>query len=600
MDKRFGQRLLLALKTDPLAIILLALVAVIIAMSVGGTWFSSYDPVQVDYKQALLPPSSEHWLGTDNYGRDVLSRLMHGGIASLGASLIAVSLIISLSLAIGLAAGYFGGWLDMALTRLMDVLFSFPQLVLAIALASLMGPGLTSLMIAVAAVSWPSFARIFRSFVLSVRNEGYVQAARTSGIPAWKIITTHILGSIAGPILVLVTLDIGSIILSIASMSFLGLGIRPPQPEWGAMLNEGRAYIEEAPWLFLAPGLTIFLMVLGTNYLGDTLKDALEPRAIQMPRLFGGSKKRKRMEPVVVKAHSSKTGQHANVCSHPELPVTAGNTASVLSIDGLHVAASEGMHGQPKPILENIYLELKPGECLGLVGESGSGKSTLAHAIMGLLRSPLEQTAGTIRLMGENTSRWEWNDWRKVRGSHVAYITQDPMDSLNPVLTIGEQLRECLIAHRDKDGGLSQAEAKRKVRELLEQTGLPEETYGRFPHQLSGGMRQRVVIAMAVINEPQIIVADEPTTALDVSTQARILELLIALRNERKLALIFITHDLRLVTHIADRICVMRNGRMIEQGDVRSVFTNPREAYTKQLLESIPSLRILSQLRKVK
>ncbi|CAG7637010.1 Vitamin B12 import ATP-binding protein BtuD [Paenibacillus solanacearum] len=585
MDKRIRQRLVAALKTDPLAVVLLIAIVGIILASIGASWLSGYDPVKVDYKQALLPPSSEHWLGTDNYGRDVLSRLMHGGAASLGASLLAVSLIITLSLVIGLAAGYFGGWVDMALTRLMDVLFSFPQLVLAIALASLMGPGLTSLMIAVAAVAWPSFARIFRSFVLSVRNDGFVQAAKTSGIPAWKIIGTHILGSITGPILVLITLDIGSIILSIASMSFLGLGIRPPQPEWGAMLNEGRAYIEEAPWLFLAPGLMIFIMVLGTNYLGDTLKDALEPRTLHMPRLFGRSKRR-----------NERDGRGEREAASSERKEV--NESCVLSIEGLCVTAAEGNRRNSNVILEQIDLELKPGECIGLVGESGSGKSTLAHAVMGLLRSPLEQNGGTIRLSGADTSRWGWSDWRQARGRTIAYITQDPMDSLNPVLKIGEQLRECLTAHPNRGAVMNRTEAKGKVIDMLKRTGLPETAYDQYPHQLSGGMRQRVVIAMAIMNEPQIIIADEPTTALDVSTQARIMDLLTELQKERKAAMIFITHDLRLVANIADRICVMKDGRVVEQGNVQDIFTRPRERYTQQLLKAIPPLRIPASIRK--
>ncbi|WP_165452788.1 nickel transporter permease [Paenibacillus thalictri] len=653
MDNRFRQRLFVALKKDPLAVFLLAILAVVIVMSIGGAWFSGYDPLKVDYKQALLPPSGDHWLGTDNYGRDVLSRLMHGGASSLGASVLAVSLIISLGLLIGLAAGYFGGWVDMVLTRLMDVLFSFPQLVLAIALASLLGPGLMSLMIAVAAVAWPSFARIFRSYVLSVRNEGYVLAAKTSGIPAWKIIGTHILGSIAGPILVLVTLDMGNIILSIASMSFLGLGIRPPQPEWGAMLNEGRAYIEEAPWLFLAPGLTIFATVLATNYLGDTLKDALEPRTLHMPRLFERRKKRSgsveamgqsgresaagdqgpsplaqgtaqaaesgsRLPAHTKRGASANSGRERSALAKTSgavppggMPFAAGaagsrgdqaaeNRACVLSAEGLCVSARAERGGSRKPILEDIGLQLQRGECLGLVGESGSGKSTLALALMGLLRSPLETTSGTIRLLGADTRLWEWNDWRKARGSRIAYITQDPMDSLNPVLTVGEQLQECLAAHRESGAAANKSEIKAKVLKLLQQTGLAAEVYGQYPHQLSGGMRQRVVIAMAIVNEPQIIIADEPTTALDVSTQARIMELLATLQRERNMSMIFITHDLRLVANIADRICVMKNGRMIEQGDVRSLFTEPREAYTQQLLKAIPSLRIPPHIRQAK
>jgi peptide/nickel transport system permease protein len=590
MDNRFRNRVLRALWGDPLAIVLLAVLAVILLFTVTAGWVAPADPVQVDYSQALLPPSSAHWLGTDNYGRDEWSRLAHGGIASLGASALAVVLIITFSLFIGLMAGYFGGWVDTALTRIMDVLFSFPQLVLAIALASLMGPGLVSLMIAVAAVSWPSYARIFRSYVLSVRNEGYVLAARAMGVPAWRVIGTHIIGAIAGPILVLVTLDMGSIVLSIASLSFLGLGILPPHPEWGAMLNEGRAYLEEAPWLFVVPGLVIFLLAFASNYLGDTLKDAMEPRTLSMSRMFERYRRKRKAAPPPGRSLG------AGMTESPFIDGAASRQETVLHIAGLQIAAAERSQKSPVPILQSVTLQLHKGECLGLVGESGSGKSTLALASMGLLRAPLVQTGGRIFLLGHDTANWQWKDWRSVRGRKIAYITQDPMDSLNPVLKIGVQLQECLLAH-----GLSKPKpAKPIVMEVLKSTGLSEETYDQYPHQLSGGMRQRVVIAMAMINKPDIIVADEPTTALDVSTQARIVELLTVLQRQTGAAMIFISHDLRIVAQIADRICVMKDGAIVEQGRTRELFTAPQQIYTEELIKAVPVLPEIFDMQQVK
>ncbi|MEC0225525.1 dipeptide/oligopeptide/nickel ABC transporter permease/ATP-binding protein [Paenibacillus alba] len=571
MDNRFRQRLLAAMRKDPLALALLALLTGIVVFSLGAPWFAVHDPLKVNYATSLLPPSGEHWLGTDNYGRDVWTRLMYGGLHSIGASVLAVGIVISLSLLIGLAAGYFGGWVDTVMTRIMDVLFSFPQMVLAITLATLLGAGLPSLLIAVAAVSWPSYARMIRSYVLAIRDDGYVLAARAMGIPAWKIIGTHILGALSGPILVLVTLDMGSIMLSIASMSFLGLGIRPPQPEWGAMLNEGRAYLEEAPWLFLAPGMAILLTVLAANYLGDTLKDALEPRKPSVPLLFGRSRLPKAF------AHEQKSAVLEG--GEPD--------GAILEVRELSISVREKGDRSSRPILQNVNLRLYPGECLGLVGESGSGKSTLALAALGLLRHPFHQQGGALHLFGEDTTAYAWKDWRRVRGRRIAYITQDPMDSLNPVLRIGEQLRECLLT---SGSPWTRAAAKERALQLLEQMGLSAETYACYPHELSGGMRQRVVIAMAMMHQPDIIVADEPTTALDVSTQARIMELLQEQRKKHKAALIFISHDLRLVAQVADRLYVMRGGEVVESGSVQQIFTNPAHAYTQQLLAAIPKL----------
>jgi peptide/nickel transport system permease protein len=275
----------------------------------------------------------------------------------------------------------------------------------------------------------------------------------------------------------------------------------------------------------------------------------------------------------------------------------ASQQETVLYVDGLQIAAAERSRKSPLPILQSVTLQLHKGECMGLVGESGSGKSTLALALMGLLRAPLVQNGGRIFLLGHDTTNWQWKDWRNVRGRKVAYITQDPMDSLNPVLKVGVQLQECLLAHR-----LARPKSALKliVLEVLKNTGLSEETYDQYPHQLSGGMRQRVVIAMAMINKPDIIIADEPTTALDVSTQARIVELLTGLQLETGAAMIFISHDLRIVAQIADRICVMKDGAIIEQGSTRELFTAPLQRYTEDLIKAVPVLPETLEVQHVK
>ncbi|HEX2515174.1 MAG TPA: nickel transporter permease, partial [Chloroflexota bacterium] len=266
------------LRGDPFATAALVVLGAIALGAIGAPALTPYDPLAVDFSQALQPPATAHPLGTDNFGRDVLSRILFGGRTSLGAAVAATAALAVLSLLAGVLAGYAGGWVDLGLSRVMDVLLAFPRLVLAIAVAALLGGSTLSVVVALTAVSWPAYARIIRSFVLQTKHEGYVLAAHASGASPWRIMRHHVLGAVVGPMVILVTLDLSQVILSLASLSFLGLGTRPPAPEWGTMLNEGRSFIEEAPWLFFVPGLAIFLVVICANYLGDTLRDALDPR----------------------------------------------------------------------------------------------------------------------------------------------------------------------------------------------------------------------------------------------------------------------------------------------------------------------------------
>ena len=573
--RRFGG----ALRRDPIGTSLLAVVVVIVAMVMAAPLITSTSPVETDFQNVLLPPSLTHILGTDDFGRDVFARLLYGGRTSLLIAAIAVVIVMTIGVTVGVVAGYFGGAIDLVLTKIIDVLLAFPRLVLAIAVAALMGGGVVPLVIAIAVVAWPAYARIIRGFTLQIAQEGYVSAARTLGTPTWKIMLNHIALNLIGPILVLGMLDIGNIILAVSALSFLGLGVPPPAPEWGAMLNEGRASMEVAPWLVLAPGITIFIIVLAANYFGDIVRDSVEGRPVHGPRNWirwrGG---------VVRKPQPDAPGfasvRQTNALAPP--PRALDIVDAVIDVTDRR----SPFHG--RRILNGVTIHVDQGESVALIGESGSGKSTLAALVLGLTRPPLALTGGRVDLFGEPTLRWTWDDWQKVRGRQVTFVSQDPLSALNPVLRIGDQIREVMQTHLVP----FPAVLEHRLREVLDEVDLPARVIDQYPHEISGGMRQRVVIAMAIINRPRLLIADEPTTALDVSTQKRILTLLRDLQSRYKLSLLFISHDLRVVSHVADRVIILRDGNVLEKGRTDQIFARPEHPYTRELMAAMPGRRI--------
>ncbi|MCC5967176.1 MAG: dipeptide/oligopeptide/nickel ABC transporter permease/ATP-binding protein [Natronohydrobacter sp.] len=563
MADRLLRNLAAALRRDPLGCVLLALVGTLVLLCLLAPIVTRTDPTATDFARMLMPPSAENWLGTDDFGRDVFARLLFGGRTSLGVAAVAVMIVMGIGVVAGIVAGYFGGAVDLVLGKLIDVLMAFPRLVLAIAVAALMGGGIASLIVAISVVAWPAYARILRAFTLQVANEGYVQAARTLGTPVWRILGGHVALNLIGPILVLAMLDLGNLILAISALSFLGLGVAPPGPEWGSMLNEGRALIEIAPWMVLAPGMAIFLVVLSANYFADIARDSTEGRAVHGPRDWIAPSR-----PV----------------ARPELP-SPNTKEPLLSFEGVTVDVVDPRSPYcGRRILQEVSFWVRPRECVGLIGESGSGKSTLAMLAMGLTRPPLALTGGAVLLSGTNTAAWRWDDWRGVRGRHVGLVNQDPLSALNPVLTIGDQISEVMAAH---DAVPTGARAGR-LRAVVDDVGLPASVVGRYPHELSGGMRQRVVIAMAIVNRPALLIADEPTTALDVSTQRRILDLIRDLGQQYGLSVLFVSHDLRVIARVADRVVILREGRVVETGTTAAVFAAPREPYTRALMAAIP------------
>lgn len=525
-------------------------------------------PEQTQLDQRLLLPLSDgHLLGTDHLGRDLLARLLSGTRLSLLVALFGVSVAAALGSGIGLLSGYYGGRVDGLLMRLIDLLMAFPYLLLALAIVAALGPGLEHAAIAIAVVNVPFFARAVRGQTLSLEREAFVDAARLMGMSDARILWSEMLPGLLSTIVVAASTSMGWMILETAGLSFLGLGAQPPTADLGGMLGQGRHLLTIAPHVSLLPGVVVFCIVALFNVVGDGLRDALDPQTQNDEQSV--PKETPHPAPGGAAAVTGGSGRDA-----PHGP------AALLEVRELCV------HFGAVPVVRQISFCVQSGERVALVGESGSGKSVTSLALMGLLDASGRSSRGAIVFDGRPLD--ERRDWDRIRGGGMAWIPQDPMTSLHPLRSVGCQLCEVLWLQR----GLRGDAARRQTLKLMHQVGIPEpETRLRaFPHQLSGGMRQRVVIAMALASEPRLMIADEPTTALDVTTQQSVLETLRRSCDDRGMALLFISHDLAVVSQLCDRILVMTHGRIVEQGTIADVIGRPRQDYTRQLIASVPCL----------
>ncbi|MCC5908899.1 MAG: ABC transporter permease subunit [Clostridiaceae bacterium] len=265
---------------DKMALVGCVVLILVLLLTAMAPLLTRNDPVKVDLMERLNPPSRTYPMGTDHLGRCIFARTLYGGRVSMTIAIIVLIIILTIGVSIGLLSGYMGGFIDNFIMRVIDILLAFPGLILALAIAGILGPNLMNTMIAVAAVQWVGYARIVRGMVLSIKEKDYVKIASTSGTSHTSIILRHILPNIISPIIVLATLDVGSIILRIAGLSFLGLGAQPPTPEWGAMINDGRSYIQTAPWVIFFPGAAILLVVMAFNLIGDGLRDLYDPKSV--------------------------------------------------------------------------------------------------------------------------------------------------------------------------------------------------------------------------------------------------------------------------------------------------------------------------------
>ncbi len=511
------------------------------------------------------PFMGEALLGTDHLGRDLLSRLTWGTRLSLAVGVAAAVLAALIGSAIGIVAGFFGGRTDSLIMRGIDMLMAFPYILLALAIVAVLGPGLLNALYAVAAVNIPFFARNIRGVTVSIAHREFIDAARLSGMGNLRIICSEILPNVLPVIVIAMSTTIGWMILETAGLSFLGLGSQPPQADLGSMLGEGRKLLINAPHASIVPGVMIFIIVMSVNLLGDGVRDALDPR------LRSGALSR----PAA-----------ATRVERKQVPPPQPSSA-LLDVGDLRTEFQVG--ARVYKAVGGVSFAVAPGECLGIIGESGSGKSVTALSLLGLVASPPGViTGGAVRIDGEDTLSMTTEQLRRTRGNRVAYIFQDPLATLHPLYRVGDQMVETIRAHRP----LPRREAWQHAVSLLEQVRIPNAAARAkaFPHELSGGMRQRVGIALALVNDPELVIADEPTTALDVTVQAQVLALLDELRRERNLALVFITHDFGVVAQLCDRVAVMYAGRIVETGRTGDVLAAPRHPYTRRLIACVPEL----------
>ena len=521
--------------------------------------FGLDNPLHMDIAHRLAQPTLAHPLGQDAYGRDVLARLLWGARVSLAVASSSSALACLVGTALGLAGGFLRGPVEFLALRGMDVVLCFPPLLLALLVVTLLGPGAPTLIPLLAVLYLPGFVRVVYAGVLSVRTQDYVEAMRSLGAGRLRIMLGTILPNVGGPVLVQFSIAAASAVVLESGLSFLGLGVVPPAPSWGLMIGEARATMMQAPLLLLWPCLALSVTILALNALCDALRDAVDPHGITRRRRHGGLLDR--LAPGLLPA-----------------------PGAALELAGLTIAI-DTPSGPIHPV-RDVSLRVMPHETLALVGESGSGKSLTGLATMGLLPPIARVAGGAAWIEGRDVLRLDEAALRRLHGATVAMIFQDPLSSLNPVQRIATQIGEAVQAH-----ARSPAKATwRRAVELLRHVGIPdpERRAHNFPHEMSGGMRQRAMIAMAIANQPRLLIADEPTTALDVTIQAQVLELLAALRRESGMALIFITHSLPVVAEIADRVAVMYAGEIVEQGRVAEVFARPLHPYTAALLASVP------------
>ena len=541
---------------------------VMVALALFAPLLPLHDPNVTSPANRLLRPLSEgHLLGTDALGRDIFSRLVWGLRVSLAVGISATLIAAFFGSLIGLVAGYAGGRTDNVLMRGIDMLMAFPYILLALAIVAMLGPGLINALYAIAVVNIPFFARNIRGVTLGLARREFVDAARLSGKSHVRILATEILPNVAPVIVVTMSATVGWMILETAGLSFLGLGAQPPQADLGSMLGDGRRVLFNAPHVAIIPGIVIFLLVMSINLFGDGVRDVLDPRLKS-----GGL--------------AAPVGRTA-VDLPARQEIQQAQTGAVLDVAGLKTQFRLG--SKTLRAVDGVDLRLREGEVLGIVGESGSGKSVTAMSIMGLVPTPPGSIAGgAIRLGGEDLLAATDERIRQLRGGAVAHVFQDPLSTLHPLFTVGDQLIEAIRAHQP----LSHRAAGERAKELLALVRIPsaESRLNAYPHELSGGMRQRVVIAMALANDAGLLIADEPTTALDVTVQAQILTLMNHLRHEKGAAILFITHDFGVVSAICDRVAVMYAGRIVETGATTQILNDPAHPYTRKLIDCVPVL----------
>ncbi|WP_243436586.1 dipeptide/oligopeptide/nickel ABC transporter permease/ATP-binding protein [Streptomyces sp. FH025] len=543
------------LRRSPMAWATAVMLASLVVLALVGplVWGSAAD--RPDPSAVLQGPTAAHPFGTDNLGRDVLARVLTATRPSLLLALAAVLLGATAGILLGASTAVLGRRARRLTAGLINLLLAFPALLVAMFLAVVFGAGAVGAMLALAAAGVPGFARLTQTLAAGVAGTDHLAAARVLGLRRHRLLWRHVLPNIAEPLLLSTTTAAGTALVALSGLSFLGLGVQPPGYDWGQLLNQGldRVYAEPLP--ALAPGLAILYAALTFQLLGEVL---------------AGSAARRTPAPRTPAPTTAPSG-----------PAEDG---LVLQVEDLHVEL-------PTPdgvirAVRGVGLALRPGEIVGLVGESGSGKSLTALAIADLLPYNARVSRRTLRLLGADLAGLTPKERDRHLATGLAVIFQNPASALNPSLRIATQLTETVRAHR----GASRAQAASEAADALRRVALAPALLRSRPHQLSGGQRQRVMIASGLMVRPGLIIADEPTTALDVTVQRQITHLLSEIRRDTRAAILFISHDVALVGEFCDRVLVMYAGTVVEALPADRLADGARHPYTRALVASVPDL----------
>ena len=565
----------------------LVVLILIVMIAVFANILAPHNPLEIF--TARQAPDAQFLFGTDDKGRDVLSRMMYGARYSLIIGLGATAFALVCGSIIGAVAAVARKWVSEVIMRILDVIMSFPGIALAATFVLVFGNSVPSLIFAIGFLYIPQIARIVRANVVSEYNQDYVRAVVVSGARAPWILVKHVIRNCIAPVMVFTIVLVADAIVFEASLSFISAGIPEPTPTWGNILSDARGGVLAGRWWqALFPGLAIMITVLCLNILSEGITDAMAAAPKAPVKADDAAVRANREADKLVADPTLAYAAQAEMLEQRLSELQAiektrtdrfearTDVPPILEVKDLCIKFPR--HGDVN-VVDHVSFVVRPRQTMGLVGESGCGKSITSLTIMGLL-DPKAKVSGEILYDGQNLLNMDQKQMNALRGREIAMIYQDALSSLNPSMLIKAQMKQLT-----KRGGTRTAE------ELLELVGLdPKRTLDSYPHELSGGQRQRVLIAMALTRDPKLIIADEPTTALDVTVQKQVIDLLNKLQKELGFAMVFVSHDLALVAEVANSITVMYAGQGVEQGPVSDILCHPVHEYTRGLLGSVLSI----------
>jgi oligopeptide/dipeptide ABC transporter ATP-binding protein len=558
------------------------LLALLLLLAVFAPLVWSEQANTVDTTAVLQGASGEHWVGTDNLGRDLFSRVLVATRLSIGLALLATLIAVVVGLVLGTAPLLLGRRAGRLVTTGVNIAVAFPGLLLALFFAVVFGVGMTGAVLAIGFAGAPAFARLTQTLSAGIADRDYVAAARIAGVGRLRLLVRHVLPNIGEPLVVNATIGAGGALLSFAGLSFLGLGVQAPSYDWGRLLQDGLGGIYIHPEAALAPGVAIVVAGLAFNLFGEAVA-----KGIGLTSAMGGA------YPVGRTASPAAVPGDAAPATDDGRPATDPGPAvdrPVLDVQDLSVTfPGPGPGGLVRPV-RGVSFRIGRGEAVGVVGESGSGKSLTALAIARLVERPGEVTAGRLEFLGTDVRTGSDRVHRRLLGTAFAMVFQDPMTSFNPTRRIGRQLAEVAEQHQ----GMNRKQALGRAVDRLRAVRVPaaERRAHQYPHEFSGGMRQRAMIGMGLMGEPALIVADEPTTALDVTVQRQVLDLLESVRRADDVALLLISHDVAVVGQVCDRVLVMYAGRVVEDLPAAELGTHARHPYTRALVAAVPDMHV--------